>query len=234
MDIVRFQDTELKQVNPTAFLIWPPEQAVDVRNATNPSNGEHIILRLTLPTPLVGGKDSAVIFRTGPTTLRIAKRSADRAGIPYYESEHYNIHQDVLIPFYAIQENPASNGQSTATVLKTSSSISIYRGRVASGSADQTVKIWDASSGDCLQTLEGHSDLVWSVAFSQDSTRLASGSRDNAFREEIANLIVERCEGTFLWIKLKESDLRPGTDRNRLRKLIEDSSSELKHAYDRE
>ncbi|OCL04248.1 beta transducin-like protein HET-E2C*40 [Glonium stellatum] len=30
----------------------------------------------------------------------------------------------------------------------------------------------------CLQTLEGHSDWVWSVAFSHDSTRLASASDD--------------------------------------------------------
>src|SRR3954467_8493710 len=31
----------------------------------------------------------------------------------------------------------------------------------------------------CLSTLEGHSSYVYSVAFSPDSTRLASGSDDN-------------------------------------------------------
>ncbi|KAH6661852.1 WD40-repeat-containing domain protein, partial [Halenospora varia] len=40
-------------------------------------------------------------------------------------------------------------------------------------------KIWDASSGACVQTLEGHSDSITSVAFSHDSTRLASASRDS-------------------------------------------------------
>ncbi|KAF2690932.1 WD40 repeat-like protein, partial [Lentithecium fluviatile CBS 122367] len=44
---------------------------------------------------------------------------------------------------------------------------------------DKTVKIWDASSGACLSTLEGHSSYVNSVAFSPDSTRLASGSDNN-------------------------------------------------------
>ncbi len=38
------------------------------------------------------------------------------------------------------------------------------------------VKIWDAGSGACLKTLEGHSDLVYLVAFSHDSTQVVSGS----------------------------------------------------------
>ena len=29
--------------------------------------------------------------------------------------------------------------------------------KVASGSVDKTVKLWDVTSGECLQTLEGHS-----------------------------------------------------------------------------
>ncbi|KAF1814205.1 HET-domain-containing protein [Eremomyces bilateralis CBS 781.70] len=41
-----------------------------------------------------------------------------------------------------------------------------------------TVKIWEASSGACLQTLEGHSNRVLSVAFSHDSTWLASAADD--------------------------------------------------------
>jgi WD40 repeat protein len=37
---------------------------------------------------------------------------------------------------------------------------------------------WNA----CLQTLEGHSEWVWSVAFSHDSTRLASASDDRTVK----------------------------------------------------
>ena len=48
--------------------------------------------------------------------------------------------------------------------------------RLASASVDNTVKIWDANSGECLQTLEGHSNRVLSVAFSHDLTWLASAS----------------------------------------------------------
>ena len=48
--------------------------------------------------------------------------------------------------------------------------------KVASGSDDKTVKLWDVTSGECLQTLEGHSDCVNSVSFSPDGTKVASGS----------------------------------------------------------
>ena len=46
--------------------------------------------------------------------------------------------------------------------------------KVASGSSDKTVKLWDVTSGECLQTLEGHSDRVLSVSFSPDGSKLAS------------------------------------------------------------
>ncbi|KAK3953026.1 hypothetical protein QBC32DRAFT_128536, partial [Pseudoneurospora amorphoporcata] len=54
--------------------------------------------------------------------------------------------------------------------------------RLASGSDDRTIKIWDPASGSCLQTLTGHSSTVVSVAFSPDGQRLASGSGDNTIK----------------------------------------------------
>ena len=53
---------------------------------------------------------------------------------------------------------------------------------LASGSGDNTVKLWDARSGDLLRTLEGHTDTVLSVAFAPDGKTLASGSEDNAIK----------------------------------------------------
>ncbi len=54
--------------------------------------------------------------------------------------------------------------------------------RLVSGSADRTIRLWDVSTGECLETLSGHGHGVWSVAFSPDGTRLISGSADRTLR----------------------------------------------------
>ena len=50
---------------------------------------------------------------------------------------------------------------------------------LASGSYDNTVRLWDAGSGAPIRTLEGHTSDVYSVAFSPDGRTLASGSYDD-------------------------------------------------------
>ncbi|TEY32597.1 hypothetical protein BOTCAL_0717g00030 [Botryotinia calthae] len=53
---------------------------------------------------------------------------------------------------------------------------------VASGSSDETIRLWNVATGESLQTLEGHSRSVISVAFSLDGKVVASGSSDETIR----------------------------------------------------
>jgi WD40 repeat protein len=54
--------------------------------------------------------------------------------------------------------------------------------RVASGSLDETVRVWDVQTGLRQYTLEGHSGTVWSVVFSADGSQVASGLNDTTVR----------------------------------------------------
>jgi WD40 repeat protein len=54
--------------------------------------------------------------------------------------------------------------------------------RIASGSEDQTVKVWDVISGKTILTLAGHKGLVTSVAFSREGRQIASGSDDGTVK----------------------------------------------------
>ena len=43
---------------------------------------------------------------------------------------------------------------------------------IVSGSYDKSVRVWDASMGDELKVLKGHTDRVISVAFSPDGKHI--------------------------------------------------------------
>ncbi|MDD4652396.1 MAG: TIR domain-containing protein [Methanothrix sp.] len=52
----------------------------------------------------------------------------------------------------------------------------------ASGSDDDTVKVWDLKSGKCRKTLNGHKKRVTSVAITPDGGQILSGSDDETVR----------------------------------------------------
>lgn len=73
---------------------------------------------------------------------------------------------------------------------------------LASGSLDNTIKLWNVKTGDLLRTLTGHKDLVLSIAFSANGLLLASGSADstiNLWETSTGQLIKTlREEGTWV------------------------------------
>ena len=54
--------------------------------------------------------------------------------------------------------------------------------RIATGSADRTVKLWDAETGVLLLTLKGHSGSVNCIVFSRDGKKLVSGDSNGNVR----------------------------------------------------
>jgi WD40 repeat protein len=54
--------------------------------------------------------------------------------------------------------------------------------RIATASGDNTVKVWDASSGTEVTTLRGHTGLVSCVTYSPDGSRIVSASYDGTVR----------------------------------------------------
>ncbi|EXA29668.1 hypothetical protein FOVG_18859 [Fusarium oxysporum f. sp. pisi HDV247] len=53
---------------------------------------------------------------------------------------------------------------------------------IASGSLDDTIKIWNAATGEVKHTLEGHDGGVFSIAFSPDGNLIASGPHDKTIK----------------------------------------------------
>ena len=53
--------------------------------------------------------------------------------------------------------------------------------QLASGDGSE-IRIWDPQTGELIRSLAGHTDIVWSIAYSADGKQIASGSADQTVR----------------------------------------------------
>jgi WD40 repeat protein len=54
--------------------------------------------------------------------------------------------------------------------------------KIITSSSDKSIKIWSTESGECIQTLSGHTSLVSSLIISNDKKYLISGSWDRTIK----------------------------------------------------
>ncbi|MYF91008.1 MAG: T9SS type A sorting domain-containing protein [Gemmatimonadetes bacterium] len=114
----------------------------------------------------------------------------------------------LLIAVLFVQDSPAQTilGEHRRDV--TSVAFSPDGTLLASGSEDDTVKLWDVATKTNIATLEGHTDYVYSVAFSPDGTLLASGSEDDTVKLwGISEWLVPRP----FWLVIISGDDQQGT-----------------------
>ena len=71
----------------------------------------------------------------------------------------------------------------------------LQNGDLASGSSDQTIKIWDILTGSMKRTLTGHTNSVVSLAVLQKGD-LASGSLDKTIRSKPFLFVSRLCKGS--------------------------------------
>ena len=112
------------------------------------------------------GRGRLVEMRYSPDGTRLAVASS--IGIWFYDTA-------------TLQEVDLFTGH---TSWVTSIAFSPDGGTLASGAGwqDNTIRLWDAVTGEHKRTLTGHSWSVVSVAFSPDGRTLASGSGDQTVR----------------------------------------------------
>lgn len=75
-------------------------------------------------------------------------------------------------PHLSFKEKEAENGSTSSMALSSNGKF------IATTCEDTSILVWDVLKARAVRRLEGHTDTVWTVAFSPDNTRLVSGSGD--------------------------------------------------------
>ncbi|MBD2075973.1 NACHT domain-containing protein [Phormidium sp. FACHB-592] len=106
----------------------------------------------------------------------------------------WNIHHDQ----HGTLQEPKSRGRLRSIAFNPTEPI------LATGGSDNIIRLWDLSDRQSqrCQTLEGHTNWIWTVSFSPDGRLLASSSEDRTIR--LWDITTEQClktlEGHTHWV----------------------------------
>jgi WD40 repeat protein len=116
---------------------------------------------LKLQTVVSGGKDS--------TSIEVTRNSSAASPSPHVMQKSEP------------RSHPLVSSESHSNYVFSLSWSSVSN-KIASGSHDKTIKIWDGKSLELLKTLEGHSGWVNSVSWNHDGSQIVSGSQDKTIK----------------------------------------------------
>jgi WD40 repeat protein len=174
--------------------LWHPETGTCLRTIALNQAGSRVAdyrpPTLQHPELLATGNDNGVIklwnISTGECMMNALGKSAKMLTLAVHPTIAHQVatgdsNGNIYVWNFATSTEPPSILQGhQGLILSLAYSPS---GRwLASGSHDRTIKIWDTITGQCVQTLEGHTDHIAQLAFLTEQS-LLSGSYDLTLRE---------------------------------------------------
>lgn len=136
---------------------------------TNPDPNQEPVYTPPFPVVITGSRD---------TTLRVWKLPSPKTDPPYKPSEGEN----------------SANPYHLRTLIGHNHSVRALAGAgdiVVSGSYDNTLRVWNFMTGECLHHLFGHTQKVYSVVLDKSKNRCMSGSMDGTVK--IWNILDGTC-----------------------------------------
>ena len=123
-----------------------------------------------------------VLTGSGDKTVRLWSL-VDYACLHTFEGHSHNVLKVVWLPPSAPQPPAPAAAEDTEMeddepLEQSARTPPARRALLASAGADGLVRVWDAGPGECVSTLDNHTDRVWALAADAGSGRLVSGGGD--------------------------------------------------------
>ncbi|KAI8621009.1 hypothetical protein BC830DRAFT_1224959 [Chytriomyces sp. MP71] len=132
-----------------------------------------------LAEPILEPAEPLIVTGSRDATLRVWRLpnpKADKSHIPHNAAGTVNVSSAGNT-----YDDAGTNPWFVHTLTGHTNSVRAIAGHgrvLVSGSYDATVRVWDLVSGECVHTLRGHREKVYSVGYSHELGRAVSGSLD--------------------------------------------------------